>query len=86
MINITIIEGSTSIGSLQLTDIVNGVRYLLPDDLLNEFDEATEDEQVEIFDDIYFYLNDIAPDDLVFGMHDDDGADMGFWHTDIFEN
>jgi hypothetical protein len=72
-------EGSTSSDSCKLEDIVNGVSDLIPDELLTEFNEVTEEDQQYIFEDIFDHLNEIAPDGLMFGATDGDGACYGFW-------
>ena len=72
-------EGSTSSDSCKLEDIVNGVSDLIPDEILTEFEEANEEDKQYIFDDIFDYLNEIAPDGLMFGASEGDGACYGFW-------
>ena len=74
--------GATSSGSCKLEDIVAGVEDLLPDLLADEFAMAGDEERSYIFDEIIDYLNDIAPDNVVFGAQDGDGACFGFWSID----
>ena len=72
-------EGSTSSDSCKLDDIVYGVSDLIPDELSTEFDEANEEDKQYIFDEIFDYLNEIAPDGLMFCASEGDGACYGFW-------
>ena len=74
-----ITEESTSSDSTKLADIVDGIRHLIPDDLSDEFDNANPDNVGFIFEEICDFLNDIAPDDLIFGTSEGDGACYGFW-------
>ena len=74
--------GSTSSDSCKLEDIVSGVSDLIPDELLTEFEEANEEDKNYIFEDIFDYLNEIAPDGLTFGAQDGDGACYGFWSVE----
>ena len=74
--------GPTSSDSMKLVDIVAGVEQLISDTLLEEFENADDDERIFIFEDICDYLNDIAPDGVVFGAQDGDGACFGFWRID----
>lgn len=78
-------EGETSQGSCKLMDIVDGIRDLIPDELIDDFDLYDEDEpddcneMAEIFGDICDRMNEIAPDGLIFGTSEGDGASYGFW-------
>lgn len=74
--------GPTSSDSIKLDDIVEGIEDLLPEKLMEEFEEAEEDEQPDIFDEICDYLNEAAPKGVTFSAHPDDGASYGFWKTD----
>ena len=72
-------EGSTSSGSCKLDDIINGVSDLIPAKLLNKFNNISDEDKPFVAMDIFDYLNDIAPDGLMFGASDGDGACYGFW-------
>lgn len=78
-------EGETSAGTLRMADIVEGIRELVPDELLNDFDLYEEDEpddlneMSEIFGDICDHMEEIAPEGLTFGASEGDGASFGFW-------
>nr|QNO41568.1 hypothetical protein HEBJAHIM_00009 [Methanosarcinales archaeon ANME-2c ERB4]QNO42122.1 hypothetical protein INBEEEIC_00024 [Methanosarcinales archaeon ANME-2c ERB4]QNO42280.1 hypothetical protein CCKMDOMK_00009 [Methanosarcinales archaeon ANME-2c ERB4]QNO42488.1 hypothetical protein LBOOMNCC_00041 [Methanosarcinales archaeon ANME-2c ERB4]QNO42573.1 hypothetical protein MMDHCPHC_00009 [Methanosarcinales archaeon ANME-2c ERB4] len=74
--------GATSSDSCKLEDIVAGIEDILPEKMLEEFEEADEDEQSEIFEDICDYLDEIAPEGLHFGTQEGDGACYGFWKTE----
>ena len=82
MTNVNIEEGSTSSDSCIIDDIVSGVAKLLSDELLTEYNGATQEDRLYIFDDIFGYLNDVAPDGLFFGAHHGDGACYGFWRIE----
>lgn len=82
MANKQITAGSTSTDTCKLEDIVSGIEHLIPKKLAKEFETATEDARDFIFSDICEYLNDIAPDNLMFGAHEGDGADFGFWYIE----
>ena len=77
--------GQTSSGSCRLTDIVEGIRELLPKELIDEFDLYDENEpddeatQAGIFEEICDYLDEIAPEGAHFGTSEGDGASYGFW-------
>ena len=71
--------GSTSSGSCKLEDIVEGIEDLLPEKLLEEFQDADEDAQPDIFEEICDYLNEVAPEGVHFGTQEGDGACYGFW-------
>lgn len=93
-----ITAGSTSTDICRLDHIVDGIRCLAGSDkklsdLIDEFDnvptQARDLHKCEIADagawlflDIMDRLNDIAPDNLTFGAHPNDGADFGFWEVD----
>jgi hypothetical protein len=72
-------EGSTSSDSFKLEDIVNGVSDLIPAELLTEFNDASDEDKPYIVMDIFDYLNEIAPDGLMFCASEGDGACYGFW-------
>jgi hypothetical protein len=84
--------GATSSSSCRLKDIVEGVRHLLPEELIDEFDLYDEDEPDDhetmdgIFEEIIDYLNEIAPDDARFGTQEGDGACYGFWKNEPEED
>jgi hypothetical protein len=78
--------GSTSSDSVKLDDIVEGVADLLPEKMLEEFEEAAEEDQPDLFEEICNYLNDAAPEHVTFSAHPDDGADWGFWTDDDTED
>ena len=77
--------GETSSGSTRPEDIVNGVADLLTEDLVNEWDLYDENEPDDeegmkgIFEEICDHLNEIAPNDVVFGASDNDKLSYGFW-------
>lgn len=83
--------GPTSSDSCRLSDIVDGVRNLVPEELIDEFDQCDENEpdydeaQSDIFTEICEHLNEIAPEGAYFGTHESDGACYGFWKTDDTE-
>ena len=79
--------GSTSSGSCKLEDIITGIENCDIEevvDLIEEFKNANLEEQGYIFTEICDVLNDIAPDGVIFGTHESDGACYGFW--DISED
>ena len=82
----TIVEGETSHDSLRIQDILSGVRNLLTPALLEEIDTAIEEEDEAILADLMWemaeYLNDIAPDYLIWGASEQDGASFGFWRNE----
>lgn len=71
--------GSTSSDSCKLDDIVEGIADMLPEKMLEEFEEAAEEDQPDIFEEICDYLNDAAPEGTHFGTQEGDGACYGFW-------
>lgn len=83
--------GPTSSDSCRLDDIVEGVRELIPEDLLNEFKASEpldpEDDalQMSIFEEICDYLDEIAPEGAHFGTQEGDGACYGFWKNEAEE-
>lgn len=74
--------GPTSSDSMKLADIVEGIEDLIPEKLLDEFEMADEDEQLEIFGEICEHLEEVAPDGLSFGASAGDGACFGFWRDE----
>lgn len=80
--------GATSSDSCRLEDIVEGVRNLLPEELIDEFDLYDEDEPDDtetmagIFEEICDHLNEIAPEGAHFGTQEGDGACYGFWKNE----
>jgi len=77
-------EGSTSSGSMLLKDIVAGVEELVPDRLIDAFNDAPDYtvEQMYAFDEIIDWLEEIAPDGMVFGTQEGDGACYGWWKVE----
>lgn len=71
--------GSTSSDSCKLEDIVAGIEDLLPEKMLEEFEMSDEEEQGFVFEEIFDYLNEIAPEGVLFGAQEYDGACFGFW-------
>lgn len=54
--------------------------------LIEEFYELLDNEHDEfIFENLFNYMNDIAPTGTYFGAHPGDGSDFGFWHDNEFE-
>lgn len=78
--------GATSSDSCKPDDIVAGIADLLPEKLLEEFKEADEDDQPDIFEEICEYLDEIAPEGTHFGTQEGDGASYGFWKDDDAES
>ena len=74
--------GPTSSDSCKLEDIVEGIEDLLPEKMLEEFQDADEDDQAELFDEIVDYLNEVAPKGVSFGSQEGDGACFGFWKNE----
>lgn len=71
--------GSTSSDTTNLEDIVEGIEDLLPTKMLEEFQEADEDDCPELFDGICEYLNEVAPEGITFGTDPGDSMCWGFW-------
>jgi hypothetical protein len=53
------------------------------DSLIEEYEEVEPDDKSYILnEDIFYYMNDIAPPNCYFGAHPGNGSDIGFWEME----
>ncbi len=74
------INVSLSEGTLIEEDIFKSVKLLLPKEIQNDFLNCIDrEEKCYIMENIFDYLNEIAPEGCYFGAHEGNGSDFGFW-------
>jgi hypothetical protein len=72
---------SLSHATLRADDIFRAVKFLLPENLINDYENAKDQEEKEIIlnENIWNYLDQIAPEGCYFGNTEGNGSDFGFW-------
>jgi hypothetical protein len=77
------INVSLSHATLKTEDIFEAVKFLLPENLVNDFESGNEEEkEIILNEDIFDYLNNISPIGCYFGSTEGDGSDFGFWENE----
>jgi hypothetical protein len=58
--------------------------HLLPVEMQREYWQANDDDRTIILnEDVFNYLDSIAPEGCYFGAHPGDGSDFGFWQEEF---
>jgi hypothetical protein len=78
------VNRSLSHATLIEDDIFQAVMHLLPVEMQREYWQANDDDRTIILnEDVFNYLDSIAPEGCYFGAHPGDGSDFGFWQEEF---